>query len=209
MVQSRKAAVKPELHMISDGTQSLKRFLEIVRFAAPYVDVVHVREKERSAREIAEWIEQLKRVIPPHKIAVNDRLDAALAGEINRVQLAWHSLPVDVVKRTFPPLTVGCSVHSPEEAVEMEKRGADYVLYGHVYPTGSKPGIPARGLDGLRQTCAAVTIPVIAIGGIRPENVADVLAAGAAGIAVMSGITQARDPAEAAQAYAKALNLKR
>lgn len=199
--------MKAELHIVSDGQQSRDRFVEIARAAADYADVVHVREKERSASEVASWLECLKLVLPPHKMAVNDRIDAALTCGIERVQLAWHSLPVDAVKRTFPTLTVGCSVHSPEEAAEMEKRGADYVIYGHVYPTGSKPGMAARGIDGLRRTCAAVRIPVIAIGGIRPGHVADIMAAGAAGIAVMSGITQAEDPAAAARAYAEALKV--
>lgn len=100
----------------------------------------------------------------------------------------------------------GRSVHTIEQAIQGEQEGLDYLFYGHIYSTSSKPGVPARGIDQLRQLCAAVHIPVIAIGGIQPQHAEELMRAGAAGIAVMSGIFTADDPAEQAAAYRAALS---
>src|SRR5699024_10096431 len=92
---------RPELHIISNGQQTLDEFTRVVQQVAPFVDVVHLREKKFHARQTFTALQQLTSVIPIDKIAVNDRLDAALASGVKRVQLAWHSLPVDAVKRTW------------------------------------------------------------------------------------------------------------
>ena len=83
---------------------------------------------------------------------------------------------------------LGVSVHSAEEARAAYAHGATYLTAGHVFPTDCKPGLPPRGLPFLRAVCEAVPIPVYALGGISPENAPDCLAAGAAGVAVMSGV---------------------
>jgi len=102
----------------------------------------------------------------------------------------------------------GVSIHSAEEAKQREREGADYVMFGHIFATNSKVGIPSRGLDSLRDVAAQVSIPIIAIGGMRPERVSSVLEAGASGIAVMSGIWEAEDPLKAVKAYANELERK-
>lgn len=84
--------------------------------------------------------------------------------------------------------TVGVSVHSVSEARRAQALGATYLTAGHVFPTACKAGVPARGLDFLRDVCAAVELPVWALGGITPENAPACLSAGAAGVAVMSGL---------------------
>lgn len=84
--------------------------------------------------------------------------------------------------------TVGVSVHSVDEAKEAVRLGATYLTAGHVFLTDCKKGVPARGLDFLRAVCDAVSVPVYAIGGIIPQNAPDCLAAGASGVAVMSGV---------------------
>ena len=83
---------------------------------------------------------------------------------------------------------VGVSVHSTAEAREAVRLGATYLTAGHVFVTDCKQGVPARGLDFLRAVCGAVSVPVYAIGGITPQNAPDCLAAGASGVAVMSGV---------------------
>ena len=85
-------------------------------------------------------------------------------------------------------LRLGISVHSLHEARVAEERGADYLFYGHVFSSSSKPGSKPRGLSALSEICSAVSIPVIAIGGIGPANIAAVRAAGASGAAVISSI---------------------
>ncbi|ANF97213.1 thiamine phosphate synthase [Paenibacillus bovis] len=101
---------------------------------------------------------------------------------------------------------LGRSVHTAAQAIQAEREGIDYVFYGHIYETASKPGVPARGVEQLRQICAVVDIPVIAIGGIQPHHAEELISTGAAGIAVMSGIFAAKNPLEQASAYAAALS---
>lgn len=198
--------MKKQLHVISDGELSLSAFAGIAAEIEPYVDKFHIREKSKTAKEVYETVQSLVgRGVPLSKIIINDRADVAKA-VCAGVHLAYHSLPVNVVKSMMPTLTAGCSVHAYEEAVEMERRGADYVLYGHVFATPSKEGLPPRGLSELTAIKRALRIPVLAIGGIKPEHVKEVLGAGAEGIAVMSGILQAKDPRQTAREYAGLLN---
>ena len=88
------------------------------------------------------------------------------------------------VRRDFD--TVGASVHSTNEAREAQRMGADYVVAGHIFATDCKKGLAPRGLDFLREVCESVTIPVYAIGGITPDNIASVRRAGASGACIMS-----------------------
>ena len=109
-------------------------------------------------------------------------------------------LPLPLL-RALPPerrrafRVLGASCHSAEEAREAEELGCTYLTAGHVFATGCKPGLPPRGLDFLGAVCRAVSIPVWAIGGIAPENLPAVLAAGARGGCVMSGLMTCPDPA--------------
>ncbi|MEW9669290.1 thiazole tautomerase TenI [Ammoniphilus sp. 3BR4] len=195
-----------ELHLISNGKQALEQFADVASLVHPIVQAVHLREKARTARELWDGIQHLAlRGVPLNKIYLNDRADVAWSAGAKGVQLAYHSLPPAAVKKAFPQLRVGRSVHSLSEAREMEQQGADYVIFGHVFPSGSKPGLEARGVEALAEVAGQIRIPVIAIGGIHPENVKDVINAGAAGIAVMSGILDAGDPLAAAQHYREGL----
>ncbi|RBP90123.1 thiazole tautomerase (transcriptional regulator TenI) [Cytobacillus firmus] len=198
--------MKKQLHVISDGKLSLEAFAEIAGKVAPFADKFHLREKNRTSRELYEGVELLcNEGIPIHKIVINDRVDVAWTCKTG-VHLAFHSLPVHVVKTHFLDMPIGCSVHSLEEAEEAAKQGADYVLFGHIFRTDSKKGVPPRGTGSLQALKKAVEIPVLAIGGIKPEKVPEVLEAGADGIAVMSGILQAKDPVEAAKLFSNKLN---
>jgi thiazole tautomerase (transcriptional regulator TenI) len=87
--------------------------------------------------------------------------------------------------------------------MEAEESGADYCIYGHVFATGSKVGVPPRGIESLRSVVNHVNIPVIAIGGIHSNNAEQVLKAGAQGIAVMSAVFFADDPVSEAKKLAK------
>ena len=100
----------------------------------------------------------------------------------------------------------GESVHSVDAAKLAESSGADYIVAGTIFATTSHPDRPGAGLDYLAAVCKAVSIPVIAIGGITPENTSDCLKAGAAGVAVLSRIMHAGDPMAAAADYRAALN---
>jgi thiamine-phosphate diphosphorylase len=104
------------------------------------------------------------------------------------------------------PMMLGRSVHSVEAAIRAEAEGCHYLLVGTIYPTQSHPDKVPEGIALLHAVSAAVAIPLIAVGGIAPERVAECLQAGASGVAVITGITEATDPAEAAQAYRQALS---
>ncbi|UCZ52346.1 thiazole tautomerase TenI [Bacillus shivajii] len=191
-----------EIHVISNGKQPLDKFVQTAKTIEPYVDYFHLREKKRTASEVVEGVELLKSAgIPASKLVINDRVDVAAAMKTAGTQLAYHSLPIQAVKSTFPHLRIGKSVHSVTEACEAEKNGADYILYGHVFPSNSKPGLEPRGVEQLRDIVESVDIPVIAIGGINPDRVNVVREAGAKGIAVMSGVLEAQCPLTAIQAY--------
>ncbi|MCD8046411.1 MAG: thiamine phosphate synthase [Clostridiales bacterium] len=97
-------------------------------------------------------------------------------------------------KKQFAVL--GASCHSVEDAMEAQRLGCTYLTAGHIFATDCKKGLPGRGLDFLREVCAAVDIPVYAIGGITPDNAAEVCRAGAAGVCIMSGLMQCENVAE-------------
>jgi thiamine-phosphate pyrophosphorylase len=140
-------------------------------------------------------------------LAINDRLDVALAAGADGVHLAAQSLPVDAAVALAAGRTlIGRSVHSLDEAIRVAHEGADYVTFGHVFPTSTHPGLPPRGLSELRAIVAAVDIPVLAIGGITVDNLDDVLATGCAGVAVISAILSSLDPCDAAGRLRRALD---
>ncbi len=183
----------------------IEQLCEIVMDIHPYVTAIHLREKQRSARDLFQAVELLtKKNIPLSKIIINDRVDVAFVTSVRGVQLAFHSLDADLVKENFPQLMLGSSIHSYEEGEKAKEKGADYLLFGHVFPSQSKPGKTPKGLEELSRL-TQLYIPVIAIGGITPENTGQVLQAGAKGIAVMSGVLEASDPLSAVKTYIHAL----
>jgi thiazole tautomerase (transcriptional regulator TenI) len=198
--------LEQELHVITTGQQQSAEIVEIVAHIHPYVDTIHLREKQMTAKELGNLVSSLlDQGVPASKMVVNDRVDVAVVYSLKGVQLAYHSLDVKRVKDHFPSLQVGCSVHSLEEALAAARHGADYFVYGHIFPTASKKGLQPRGIQALTQIANEVPIPVIGIGGITVENAVHVLNAGAKGIAVMSGVFLAKDPVSAVKAYSRLL----
>ena len=124
---------------------------------------------------------------PPAPLIINDRIDLALALGIH-VHLTEMSLPTRVARDLLPPnQLVGRSVHSFEGALEAEREGADYVLFGPIFDTPSKRGFgKPQGIDSLAYLSQTLRIPVVAVGGIGPTNVKEVLSAGASAWAAIS-----------------------
>lgn len=135
-------------------------------------------------------------------LVVNDRVDVAAVVGADGVQLGRRSLSVAAAQRVAPRLRVGVSVHGRAEVAEA--RGADWLVAGTIWPTPSHPGRDGGGRDHLAALVAAAAAPVVAIGGVTPERVAEVRAAGAAGIAVIRGVWEAPDPLAALDAYLSA-----
>lgn len=199
-----------ELNVISTGRQSLATLVQIAEKIYPYVDTIHIREKTWTAGEMVDAIETLiSKGVPSEKIIVNDRVDVAHVMNIRGAQLAHHSIAVSKVKKAYNQLEIGCSVHNLEEAMKAEESGADMLLYGHIFDSNSKLGVPPKGIGRLKYIASNVSIPVIAIGGITPNNALEIIAAGASGIAVLSGILLANDPLKAVIDYREALYRKK
>ena len=123
---------------------------------------------------------------------------------VPRLHLSLGELEEDPSIRERVEL-LGVSVHAPQEAVRAQALGADYVTAGHVFATDCKRGLPGRGLDFLGAVCGAVSIPVYAIGGIGPDNLAAVARAGAAGACLMSALMVCPHPAQMAGTLRRAL----
>jgi thiamine-phosphate pyrophosphorylase len=173
------------------------------------VDCVQLRDKSGSAASMFTEASALIPVAEQHdaRVSINDRLDVALAVQAHGVHLAGQSLPVEAaVRLANGKLLVGRSVHSLEDATKAAILGADYVTFGHVFPTTTHPGLPPRGLHELADIVRAVEVPVLAIGGITVDNLDAVLASGCAGIAVISAILADADPRRAAQRLRAALD---
>ena len=137
-------------------------------------------------------------------LVVNDRLDLALACRARGAQLTSRSLRVADARRAAPALAVGASVHSLAEARAAAEEGASWLVAGHVFATTTHPGEEGRGLPFVRAVAAAVDVPIVAIGGVKPEHCAVLRQAGAYGLAVIRGIWDAANAERAASDYLSA-----
>ncbi|QGH35707.1 thiazole tautomerase TenI [Gracilibacillus salitolerans] len=197
------------IHLISNGRLT-ERDLRLVPENIDKIDFIHLREKSKTAKEILEMIEYLLEAgVPADRIIINDRTDVAWVKKCRGVQLAFHSIPVADVRHSFPDISIGKSVHSLDEAIVAEQNGADFLLYGHIFSSNSKPGIAPRGITGLTAVNENVSIPVIAIGGITEHNISQVLDAGASGVAIMSGMWDAEDSHEALKRYREVFDMRK
>ena len=165
------------------------------------VDWIQLREKDLSGRALAELLrEALRRVPAGCRIVLNDRLDVACALGAGGVHLGRESLSVEDARRlargrgATQDFLVGASTHSLAAALSAENAGADYLVFGPVYATPSKAQYgPPQGIERLAEVCHAVSLPVLAIGGITVENARACLEAGAAGIAAIRLFEEASD----------------
>ncbi|MDI3256441.1 MAG: thiamine phosphate synthase [Kyrpidia sp.] len=197
------------IHVVTDGQKRVEELVEVARRVAEAgADAIQLRYKAAPALELYRLAERILPVLEgtPTKLLINDRVDVALAVGAHGIHLAAKSLPVDRVKALVPGgMVVGRSVHSVEEAMDAARAGADYVTFGHVYVTRSKPGLPPRGPDDLRQVVEAVSIPVLAIGGITANNAGETARTGCAGVAVIGAVMNQSEPAAALAALDGAL----
>jgi thiamine-phosphate pyrophosphorylase len=177
---------------------------EIARRAvAGGADVIQLRDKTPGCREFIRTARQIREITrrTGALFIVNDRLDVAIACGADGVHLGQGDISPGVARQLSPPgFIIGISVGNVEEALLAEQEGADYVALSPTFSTGSKADAgPGRGLIRLMEIRNAVSIPLIAIGGITLENVEDVVRAGADGIAVISAVVSAPDITQAAR----------
>lgn len=166
-------------------------------------DVVQLRDKALAPRDLLAAAREVRRVVHAAGalFIVNDHLEVALSAGADGVHLGQGDLPVAAARAVVPSdFILGVSVGNAAEAVLAVESGADYVALSPTFSTGSKADAgPGRGLDTLRAVRAAVPVPLIAIGGIGPANVGEVVRAGADGVAVISAVVGQEDAAGAAR----------
>jgi thiamine-phosphate pyrophosphorylase len=173
------------------------------RAIAGGADVIQLRDKTCGCLELFKAGRALRIITKKTGtlFIVNDRLDVALACSADGVHLGQDDLRIDVARQIAPPgFIIGVSVGTVQEALEAERKGADYIAVSPLFSTSSKNNAgPGHGLDRLREIRRNVSIPVIAIGGIKPDNVREVIAAGADGVAVISAVIGSPDISAAAR----------
>jgi thiamine-phosphate pyrophosphorylase len=187
---------------------------EVVQAAvAGGATIVQLREKTATTREMIELGWALHEITQAAgiRLIVNDRVDVALAIAAEGVHVGQDDMPAPLVRRLIGlDRILGVSAGTVAEARQAEADGADYIGVGDVFGTPSKPdaGVPI-GVEGLAEIAGAVSIPVVGIGGITAENAAQVIRAGAAGVAVISAVIGAEDPEAATRRLWEAIGAAR
>ena len=173
------------------------------------VTAIQLREKDLGNTELIQLARPIARLCRNYeaKLFINTNTHIALEVGAAGVHLPASAVSVDTVKtQSGDRLYVGCSVHSLDTAQKRKAEGADFVTYSPIYPTTSKPGYgPAVGITSLATVAEHVNLPVFALGGITPARVAECLAAGAFGVAVMSGVMSATSAGKQVKRYLDAL----
>lgn len=156
------------------------------RAARDGVEMIQIRAKELSARELTNVVRTIMRVAQGSRILVNTRTDIALACGAHGVHLPAGSMAPVTIRRITPAgFLIGVSCHTADELRAAEREGADFAVYGAVFPSVTKSLVPI-GIEAFRVAAACVRLPVYALGGVTAANAPQCIAAGAAGIAGIS-----------------------
>jgi thiamine-phosphate pyrophosphorylase len=188
----------PPLYAVLDPEQTKGRTAETVLRALLEggVKLLQLRVKAILARDFFQIARITRDLTRSHgcTLIVNDRLDIALACEADGVHLGQEDLPLRAARKLMGDRIIGISTHDVEQAREAEASGADYIGFGPMFGTTTKEtGYSARGLEMLRRVREAVSIPIVAIGGITEANVKEVWQAGADSAAIISDLLGADD----------------
>lgn len=174
--------------------------------------MIQLRAKTLSLREFLRISLEASKLFKRENIPliINDRIDIALACQATGVHLGQEDFPLSFARKILgKKKLIGISVNTEEEALEAEKKGADYLGVGPIFPTPSKKDLKQLlGLDGLRRIREKIKIPILAIGGINAKNAREVIKAGADGIAVISAIMGAEDIRRATRELREAIGEK-
>lgn len=188
------------LHVITDTTlQSRFTHARLSELAiAGGADTVQFRQKIGTTRELVNTAQEMHAICTQHDVPliVNDRADIALAISAKGAHFGQDDMPVAIARRILPAETlIGASARTEEKILAAISEGADYIGFGPIYGTTSKPDAEnAKGLAQLRRMCEITACPVIAIGGITVDTAAAVIRAGAHGIAVISAVCAHPEP---------------
>lgn len=175
--------------------------------------IVQLRDKTASDRDFYNWAVEIRDITQAAGVLfiVNDRVDVAAAVEADGINIGQNDLPVKAARKVLPKgAIVGVSCSNMDQVRQAEEAGADYLGFGPIFPTTTKPDAAANtGLDMLKSVIQTSHVPVAAIGGINAANAADVVKAGARCICVVSAVVCAQDMVEAASELAWLFDLGR
>ena len=189
-----------KLYLVTDRELSLGRSLEEVvsEAVAGGVTIVQLREKDASTGEFVELAFRLKDILRPYNVPliINDRVDVALAVDAEGLHIGQSDMPYEIARKLLgPDKIIGLSVDNMDDLLEANKLDVDYVGISPVYGTPTKIDTAEPfGLEGLRRAVELSVHPTVAIGGMNAGTIADVIAAGADGVAVVSAICSAVSP---------------
>jgi thiamine-phosphate pyrophosphorylase len=178
---------------LSAGRSNLEVLKAVVRGGAR---IIQLREKEYSKRDLFALALTFREVTARAGLLliINDHLDIALAVGADGVHLGQDDLPLAAARRLAPDLLIGISTHCPDEAMDAEQEGADYVNIGPVFATSTKAGADrGLGLGAVAAIASRLSVPFTVMGGITAANLDELLAVGARRIAMITAITQAAD----------------
>jgi len=200
----------PRLYVILDRSVAGGRDLDAILAGAldGGAEMIQLREKTWPSGTLFPLAQRLRARCRAAGVPfiVNDRVDLAVAVDADGVHLGQDDLPPAAARALLKPgMILGLSTHSVEQAKAAQAAGADYVAVGSMFPTATKPEFQLVGPALARQVRPVVRVPLIGIGGITPENVGDVIAAGVDGVAVISAVCAAPDPRAAARSFVGAV----
>ncbi|MCI0448981.1 MAG: thiamine phosphate synthase [Chlorobi bacterium] len=172
-------------------------------------DVIQLRDKSLPTGELIETAIKIKKLCSKHKVLfiINDRVDIALISKADGVHLGKQDISIkDTRKLLGKNKIIGGTAHSLKEAIKREKEGADYIGFGHIYPTESKlKKAKPKGINYLKRVVKKVKIPVLAIGGINQVNIKDVICTGVHGAAVIGAVVKSTSPVKAVKKLRNAI----
>ncbi len=172
--------------------------------------VVQLRDKRMSLAELYPLAKRLSGRCQKAGalFIVNDRADLALSVDASGLHVGQEDLPAAAARRLLrPSMILGVSTHNPEQARRALADGADYVAVGSIFPTGTKAGFQLVGPELVRELRPEIPVPLVGIGGINADNAAEVVAAGADAVAVISAVCGAPDPEAATRQFMERLQL--
>jgi thiamine-phosphate pyrophosphorylase len=175
------------------------------------VDLIQLRGKDQSIEELVELVAELHELMAPSftPLIVNDHAEVASKVPVEGVHVGQDDDSIEVVRRKAGrPVVVGKSTHSLGQARAAQREGADYIGFGPIFATPTKPDYRPIGLKEINRVHIEVSLPIFCIGGIKIDNLEQVIAAGAHRIAIVSGLLKAPDIVEYARACKKLLTLE-
>ena len=192
------------LYAITDrswlGEKSLAQEVEeAIKGGATFIQV---REKNLAFDEFLSIAKDVKKITDKYKVpfVINDNVDIAVEADADGVHIGQGDEVINEARKKLDKdKIIGLSVHTVEEALNAQKNGADYIGVGAVFNTSSKSDASSVDLDTLKEICASVDIPVVAIGGINEDNILELKGSGIDGVAIISAIFAKTDIQKAAK----------